>query len=249
MIDAPHQRLLDLLRYCRGRLHEANLISDEEYAVLAADHDAVARLEAYDVAKRQGARDFAQQVLCGHCPLEALCPRGPQLDTCMASAVAGTWRGSTHEAAVLDAQAAELAEARKARDEARLGALIEAREAVANVPMPANAIVSPIVVACVNAVCDIINHDPPATEPQPEPAALTALRAEAAQVAAFLGRAGYRRCDIPACNCGSFHGGHAEDRLREIGEALDEAGAPKCGGILVKRIAALVAGPSTKESA
>jgi hypothetical protein len=125
MIDAPHQRLLDLLRYCRGRLHEANLISDEEYAVLAADHDAVARLEAYDVVRMSklradlddmrtvanvwalnGARDFAQQVLCGHCPLEALCPRGPQLDTCMASAVAGTWRGSTHEAAVLDAQAA-----------------------------------------------------------------------------------------------------------------------------------------------
>lgn len=100
-----HQRLFDLLRYCRGTLHEADLISDEEYATLAEDHGAVARLEGYDGARQQGARDFAQQVLCGHCPMEALCPRGSQVDRCMASAVAGTWRGSTHEAAVLDAVA------------------------------------------------------------------------------------------------------------------------------------------------
>jgi hypothetical protein len=34
---------------------------------------------------------------------------------------------------------------------------------------------------------------------------------------------GYRKsCDIPACNCGDQwnHGGHAEERLREIGDAL-----------------------------
>lgn len=36
----------------------------------------------------------------------------------------------------------------------------------------------------------------------------------------FLELKGYRRCDIPACNCGSFHGGHANERLREIDEAL-----------------------------
>lgn len=36
----------------------------------------------------------------------------------------------------------------------------------------------------------------------------------------FMERRGYRRCDIAACNCGSWHGGHAEDRLREIYEAL-----------------------------
>lgn len=36
----------------------------------------------------------------------------------------------------------------------------------------------------------------------------------------FLTRRGYRRCDIPACNCGLWHGGHAEDRLHEIYEAL-----------------------------
>lgn len=76
--------------------------------------------EAYAAARAQGwqptsapaseqpfgsAHDFAQQVLCGHCPAEALCPRGAQLDACMAAAAAGTWRGSTHEAAILDAQA------------------------------------------------------------------------------------------------------------------------------------------------
>jgi len=32
----------------------------------------------------------------------------------------------------------------------------------------------------------------------------------------FIHSRGYRRCDIAACNCGSWHGGHAEDRLSEI---------------------------------
>ncbi len=36
----------------------------------------------------------------------------------------------------------------------------------------------------------------------------------------FLERHGYRRCDIPACNCGSWHGGHANARLAEIREAF-----------------------------
>ena len=36
----------------------------------------------------------------------------------------------------------------------------------------------------------------------------------------FLVRRGYRPCDIPACNCGSYHGGHAEERLHEIYDAL-----------------------------
>lgn len=40
-----------------------------------------------------------------------------------------------------------------------------------------------------------------------------------------LSHAGYRRsCDIPACNCGDQwgHGGHANERLREIYEALGD---------------------------
>ncbi len=45
------QRLTDLVRYQRGPLHDTGLISDEEYAVLAGDHAAVARLEGYDALR------------------------------------------------------------------------------------------------------------------------------------------------------------------------------------------------------
>lgn len=41
---------------------------------------------------------------------------------------------------------------------------------------------------------------------------------------AFLEQSGYRRCDIAACNCESWHGGHANERLREISDSLQEAG-------------------------
>lgn len=40
-----------------------------------------------------------------------------------------------------------------------------------------------------------------------------------------LRRKGYRKsCDIPICNCGDTwqHGGHANERLRELGDALRE---------------------------
>ena len=40
----------------------------------------------------------------------------------------------------------------------------------------------------------------------------------------FLLRHGYRRCDIPACNCNSWHGGHANERLKEIGDYLQSVG-------------------------
>lgn len=40
----------------------------------------------------------------------------------------------------------------------------------------------------------------------------------------FLIRNGYRECDIAACNCGSWHGGHASDRLRELREVIGENG-------------------------
>ena len=55
------------------------------------------------------------------------------------------------------------------------------------------------------------------------------LRAERDELTGFIERRGYRRCDIPACNCGSFHGGQAEERLTEIQQqltALREAVAP-----------------------
>jgi len=36
----------------------------------------------------------------------------------------------------------------------------------------------------------------------------------------FMASRGYQPCDIPACNCNSWHGGLAEERLREWGELL-----------------------------
>lgn len=45
---AQRVRLHDLIRHQRGSLHDAGLLTDAEYADLAADHGAVARLETYD---------------------------------------------------------------------------------------------------------------------------------------------------------------------------------------------------------
>jgi hypothetical protein len=39
----------------------------------------------------------------------------------------------------------------------------------------------------------------------------------------FIRREGYSRCDIPACNCGSWHGGHMKRRFDEIHDAMKEA--------------------------
>lgn len=47
-LRAKLTRYHDLVRYARGGLFEANLLTDEEYATLVADHGAVARLESYD---------------------------------------------------------------------------------------------------------------------------------------------------------------------------------------------------------
>jgi hypothetical protein len=51
--EQANQRLPDLVRHQRGALHEAGLITDAEYAALASDHGAVARLEGYDAAREQ----------------------------------------------------------------------------------------------------------------------------------------------------------------------------------------------------
>lgn len=55
------RRLRDLVRHQRGALHDAKLITDEEYAALAADHAAVARLEGYDAVRRL--RDVVRRLL------------------------------------------------------------------------------------------------------------------------------------------------------------------------------------------
>jgi hypothetical protein len=44
-------RLWELARYMRMELHTASLITDEEYAELAQDHDAVRRLEEWDAIR------------------------------------------------------------------------------------------------------------------------------------------------------------------------------------------------------
>ena len=48
----------------------------------------------------------------------------------------------------------------------------------------------------------------------------------------FMVRRGYRFCNIDACNCGSWHGGHMEQRLRDIHDMLEEMGVPLNGVVL-----------------
>jgi hypothetical protein len=62
MINRPlaqdSQRLWDLVRYMRSELHVAELITDNEYAALAQDHAAVARLEARDAQRQRKIDDL-----------------------------------------------------------------------------------------------------------------------------------------------------------------------------------------------
>ena len=46
-------RLFDLVRHQRGELHEAELITDEEYVALAAAQGSVRRLETYDGLRKR----------------------------------------------------------------------------------------------------------------------------------------------------------------------------------------------------
>lgn len=57
-----------------------------------------------------------------------------------------------------------------------------------------------------------------------------------------LQSSGFRRCDIPACNCNSWHqvGGYAE-RFREIQEAVEEAGHSTNGRLLIDVIKDILA--------
>lgn len=48
----------------------------------------------------------------------------------------------------------------------------------------------------------------------------------------FMVSRGYRFCDIMACNCNSWHQGHAENRLREIGDMLTDYGVSTNGIVL-----------------
>lgn len=57
-----------------------------------------------------------------------------------------------------------------------------------------------------------MTSDPPSASPR---------RPVEEDLRAFIESRGYRRCDTAACNCGSFHGGHAEARLSEIRDDLE----------------------------
>lgn len=68
-------------------------------------------------------------------------------------------------------------------------------------------------------------------------------RSRLALAESALLRAGYRRsCDIPACNCGDqwVHGGHANERLRELAELLDAFEFESRGGTILQRVERLL---------
>lgn len=57
----------------------------------------------------------------------------------------------------------------------------------------------------------------------------------------FMDARGYRPCNIPACNCPYWHGGHLEDRFREIQDALDEGNVNTNGITILDAIKGLIA--------
>ena len=58
----------------------------------------------------------------------------------------------------------------------------------------------------------------------------------------FMVSRGFRFCSMPACNCNSWHGGHAERRLDEINHLLDSHGARQNGETLLEAIERLLKG-------
>lgn len=57
----------------------------------------------------------------------------------------------------------------------------------------------------------------------------------------FIRRHGYRKCDIAACNCGSWHGGDAMERLLEIEGAIREAGISTNGQTILGAVKSILA--------
>lgn len=64
----------------------------------------------------------------------------------------------------------------------------------------------------------------------------------------FLQMNGYRKCDIAACNCPYWHGGKAEERLRDIHDVLQEAGLRPHEKTAIAVIRELVATKPMRES-
>lgn len=56
----------------------------------------------------------------------------------------------------------------------------------------------------------------------------------------FLDMQGYRKCNISACNCPFWHGGNASERLREIHDVLNDAGARPYEKTAIKAIEGII---------
>lgn len=74
---------------------------------------------------------------------------------------------------------------------------------------------------------------------------IAALEAERDQLRDVLWRGGFVMCDIPACNCGSWHHKYGlPERFREIADVLAEAGHELCnenGNLPIRALKSLAA--------
>lgn len=52
----------------------------------------------------------------------------------------------------------------------------------------------------------------------------------------FMVRSGYRFCSILACDCNSWHGGHAQTRLEELHAMLYDHDAQENGEVLIDAV-------------
>lgn len=93
----------------------------------------------------------------------------------------------------------------------------------------------------------------PLTDRATATAALSELRAEVEQLQDVLRRGGFVRCDVPACNCGSWHARYGlPERMAEIKDILADAGHPVCnenGNLVSNALLGLVADRDTARSA
>lgn len=74
---------------------------------------------------------------------------------------------------------------------------------------------------------------------------IAALRQQSDDLRDVLSRNGFTRCDIAACNCGSWHHTHGlRARWEEIKDALDDSGHPltnENGNLVIRALGELVA--------
>lgn len=93
-----------------------------------------------------------------------------------------------------------------------------------------------------DCVCD---HDWTPPELTAARERIASLEAERDQLRDVLWRGGFVMCDIPACNCGSWHHKYGlPERFREIADGLAEAGHELCnenGNLPIRALKSLAA--------